>query len=188
MTKTKLILAFFLWGVGSSGCTDGDWFGPVERGLRAAFDGWDMWATDAVRPYEDPMPPTPEGTMPTTDHFSIRAGLAEVNALSKAQRNRKAAEAYRRYCHHCHGPNGDGRVIVGESLDIKPTDLRSAAVQNKSDRQLFDHLKAGGKLMIPLAATMSPGEMLLAIDHARGLAGRATKPHFAPRHSTPLER
>jgi hypothetical protein len=64
-----LITTAFLLGCGLD---KGDWLGPVERGLRAAFNGWDMWSTEAVRPYEDPMPQKVEGTVATEDELSIQ--------------------------------------------------------------------------------------------------------------------
>ena len=43
----------------------GDYLGPAERWARWALDGWDMWATDMVRPYEHPLPAAPtEGCPP----------------------------------------------------------------------------------------------------------------------------
>jgi hypothetical protein len=149
------------------GCDSGDWLGPMERGFRAAFNGWDMWSTEMVRPYEEPMPRRVEGTVPVTDEFSLRAGRAALEQLSPADRKKKSALTYRRYCHHCHGPNGDGRIIVGESLETRPADLRSVRVQAKTDEALFDHIQRGGELMLPLAATLSPLEMLLTIEYLR---------------------
>ncbi len=142
--------------IGVAGCRleDGDWGGPTERGLRAAFNGWDMWNTETVRPYEDPMPPRVEGTVPVSDEFSIEKGVADFKALPLHERKERAALTYRRYCHHCHGPNGDGRIIVGESHEMKPADLRAPRIQRKSTDELFRHLKEGGELMLPLAATV----------------------------------
>jgi hypothetical protein len=172
--------------LGTSGCEDGDWFGPVERGLRGAMDGWDMWDTDAVRPYQDPMPGLVEGTVPVVDRYSFEAGTRQLEDVSPDQRKVRAARTYRRYCHHCHGPNGDGRIIVGESFDMVPTDLRLDSVQSQSDPELFDHLVEGGDLMLPFAVTMSPLEMFFAIDHVRTLKDRPTKPHFPPKFEEPL--
>jgi mono/diheme cytochrome c family protein len=179
-TSTLLLAALVL------GCDSGDWLGPMERGFRAAFNGWDMWTTEAVRPYEDPMPERVEGTRPVTDEFSLQAGRAALEPLSPADRKKKSALTYRRYCHHCHGPNGDGRIIVGESHEMKPTDLRSQRVQTKSDEALFQHLQTGGELMLPLAATMSPLEMLLAIEYLRTLKGRPSEPYFKPKFTAPI--
>ncbi|MBW2535117.1 MAG: cytochrome c [Deltaproteobacteria bacterium] len=169
------------------GCEEGDYLGGVERGIRAGVNGWDMWDGDYVRPYEDPAPPRVEGTVPREDRFSIEAGRAELQAIGADARRERAALTYRRYCHHCHGPNGDGRIIVGESLELAPADLRSPEVQGMSEQALFEHVQSGGSLMIPLGATMSPGEMLRSIDHLRTLEGRDSRPHFRPRNTEPIE-
>ena len=128
-----------------------------------------------------------DATVPREDRFSIQAGRADLEPLDAEKRRERAALTYRRYCHHCHGPNGDGRIIVGESLELAPADLRSAEVQAMSEEALFEHVQSGGSLMIPRGATMSPGEMLLSIDHLRTLEGRESRPHFRPRNTEPLE-
>ncbi len=86
--------------LGTIGCEDGDWLGPVERGLRGALDGWDMWDTDAVRPYQDPMPEIVEGTVPILDRTSFEVGKRQFEDQSPNQRKVRAARTYRRYCHH----------------------------------------------------------------------------------------
>jgi hypothetical protein len=78
------------------------------------------------------------------------------------------------------------RIIVGESYDFEPADLRTEYVQSLSDQDLFDHLKEGGDLMLPLAATLSPLEMFFAIDHVRTLKDRPSKPHFSPKYEEPI--
>jgi hypothetical protein len=169
-----------------AGCEDGDWLGPVERGLRAGVNGWDMWNTDAVRPYEEPQPPTVPGTVPTDRWYSFQAGAEEIKAVPIGERRELAATAYRRFCHHCHGPNGDGRIIVGESLEIKPADLRGGKVRKMTDRQIFEHVRGGGELMLPLAQTMSPRDILLTVGHVRTLSSAESKPHFEPQYTEPI--
>ena len=176
-----------LWiGLLLLGCENGYQDGPFERGARAALNGFDMWATESVRPYEEPMPNQPEGTVQTEDLFSIEKGRADLARLSKKDRARKSALSYRRYCHHCHGPNGDGRIIVGESHEFKPADLRSAHTQAMSDEEIFNHVKEGGELMLPLAATLSPVEIMLVIDHLRSLKDKPSVPHFKPQFTEPI--
>jgi mono/diheme cytochrome c family protein len=164
----------------------GDWF-PFERTLRALFNGWDMWETASVRPYEAPMPEVPSGTVP----FGGRPGLSEAQAeLAATQPSARAAQAdvaYRRFCHHCHGPNGDGRIIVGESFDSRLPDLRSPAVQTQSDAQLYERVRQGGKVMIPLEDTLTPADTLLTIHQVRALAGAPSHPFFEARSTRPLE-
>ena len=183
MEKMVAFLAVILL---TTACEKGYEDGPFERGARAALDGWDMWNTAAVRPYEAPMPDTPEGTVQVEDRFSFEAGRQAFRALDAGDREARAALTYRRYCHHCHGENGDGRIIVGESHELKPTDLREGRIQKMTDRALFDHIHNGGKLMLPLAATLSPLEMLLAIAHVRTLKDRPSKPYFKPKFTEPI--
>ncbi len=178
-----LLLTFMLFVACEKGYEDG----PFERGARAALNGWDMWDGDAVRPYEAPMPAMPEGVVPVEDRFSLEKGKSDLKNVPADQRADKGALTYRRYCQHCHGPNGDGRIIVGESHEFKPTDLRSRKVQSKSETALFEHLQNGGKLMLPLAATLSPVEMLLVIGHIRTLKERPSKPHFKPQFTDPIQ-
>lgn len=167
-------------------CEEGDWLGPVERGLRALVNGWDMWATDAVRPYEDPMPELVPGTVPTEDRFSFQVGQQHLKEIKANDLPSRALTAYRRYCHHCHGKNGDGRIIVGESHEFKPPDLRSPDIQSKTDRELFEHVKTGGDLMLPLAATLSPLDILLTAHHIRTLKDRPSKPYYPVRDAKPI--
>ncbi len=187
MKRAVTLTIPLLWLISLWGCEDGDWLGPVERGLRGALNGWDMWDGDAVRPYEDPMPKTVKGTVPTTGRVSFEKSAAAFNAMPSIKRKERAALTYRRYCHHCHGPNGDGRIIVGESLELAPTDLRSDDVQSQSDEELFEHLQTGGGLMLPFAATLSPLEMLLSIEYMRTLKDRPSKPYFQPKYTEPLQ-
>lgn len=176
----------FLIGAFVLGCENGYQGGPFERGARAVLNGFDMWATESVRPYEDPMPPHPEGAVPTEDFHSMEKGRADYKKMSKEDRSKKSALSYRRYCYHCHGPNGDGRVIAGESHEFKPADLRSAHTQALTDEEIFTHVQEGGQLMLPLAATLSPVEIMLVIDHIRTLKDHPSTPHFKPQFTEPI--
>ena len=146
-----------------------------------------MWATDAVRPYEGPMPSIVNGTVPIVDTTSYKVGKENLGKLTSDELNTKAELSYRRYCHHCHGQNGDGRIIVGESLKVRPADLRSSSIQSKTEEDLFNHIKSGGKLMLPLSATMTPQEILLSIQHIRKLRGRGSVPYVEPQYTEPIQ-
>jgi mono/diheme cytochrome c family protein len=184
--KAGVKIALIALGLAAAGCEDGDWLGSLEREVRAGVNGFDMWATDAVRPYEDPMPPRVEGTVPTTGRYSFEAGAREVATLPPDRRAQRGALVYRRFCHHCHGPDGDGRIIVGESLEVRPADLRAPAVQSQTDRQLYEHVTGGGRLMLPLAQTIAPADILLALRHVRALRGAPSRPHFEPQRTRPI--
>ncbi len=165
----------------------GDWF-PFERTIRAAVGGWDMWATPAVRPFEGPMPPAPEGAVKFGGTVSFETASAAVASMTPDARSAAGKEAYRRYCSHCHAAAGDARSIVGESFAPKPTDLRSERVQSRPTRELFRSVRDGQGAMLPLADTLTPEQTLLALEHVRTLAGASagSGPVFPPRDTAPL--
>jgi mono/diheme cytochrome c family protein len=168
-------------------CDRGDYAGGVERAAREAMNGWDMWETPAVQPHEKPLALPVHGTVPVTGTTGFEEAQQLAAELLPVVRTRRAALVYRRYCHHCHGANGDGRTIVGESFGVKPPDLRAAAIQSKSDRELFDHLTKGTEILIPLAPTIAPMDRLLTIEHMRTLAGAPSVPLFERRNVEPVE-
>ncbi len=198
LPRTAVLLA-----LSAAGCGRVDWF-PPERWMRAAFNGWDMWAGAAVQTHETPRPAVPAGTVPFQGTASAANGFgtyedarAAFDALPPADRDRwgdlaearalLGAQAYARYCDHCHGPHGDGRTIVGESFSPRLPDLRDPAIGARDDATLYESVRGGGRLMIPLADTLSPLDTLLAIHHLRGLAGAPSVPFFAPKDTEPLE-
>jgi len=167
-------------------CDKGDYF-PPERALRAAFNGWDMWDTDAVAPYKAPMPATPAGAVPVNyDRDPYATARAKVDAMAPQERKRAQVESYRRYCSHCHGAHGDNRTIVGESFTPRLPDLRLPGTQAKDDRVLYDLLMHGSERMVPLDDTVTPVEAVQAIDHVRTLAGAPSEPLFPPKSTRPI--
>ena len=166
----------------------GDGCGPVERGIRAGLGTWDMWDTAMVAPYQRPLSAVPDGVVPVGGRRdTFEAAQAALEAIPAAERDKRASLTYRRFCHHCHGPNGDNRIIVGESFGFHLPDLRSDKVQNLADVQIFEALSLGGEQMIPLAATISPLDRLLVIGYLRTLKGRPSRPFYRPRWVEPAE-
>jgi Cytochrome C oxidase, cbb3-type, subunit III len=170
-----------------SACDKGDYLGPVERSARALFNGWDMWSGKNVRPYEPPMLQHENGTVPISGVLTFDHAQTQIAAMVPADRKIRERLVYRRYCHHCHGPGGDGRIIVGESFDVKIPDLRSDAIQSKTDREIYTFLQAGSKNMISLTPTMSPADSLLAISHIKRLGSAPSSPYYSPLFDTPVE-
>jgi mono/diheme cytochrome c family protein len=169
------------------GCDKGDYF-PPERAARAVLNGWDMWATAAVSPYKAPLLPTPTSAVPTNhDKDPFATARAKVDAMPIEGRRNAGTKTFTRYCSHCHGANGDGRSIVGESFTPRFPDLRSPASQARSDRELYDLLMHGSAQMVPLDDTVTPLEAVLGIDHVRSLAGAPTRPLFPPKSDQPLQ-
>jgi mono/diheme cytochrome c family protein len=164
------------------GCDRGDW-APPERTVREILNGWDMWDTPAVMPYRTPMPAVPAGTIPVDHQDALAAGQAELGKLTTEQGRVRGALTYNHFCQHCHGPNGDARIIVGESFAPALPDLRTGRAQTADDRALFNQLMHGSQNMIPLDDTLTPLEALLAIAHVRTLAGAPSRPFF-PAQST----
>jgi hypothetical protein len=166
----------------------GDGCGPVERGIRAGLGTWDMWETAMVAPYQRPMGAVPDGVVPVGGRSdTYEAAQTALKAISADERIKRAHLNYRRFCHHCHGPNGDNRIIVGESFGFKLPDLRSDEIQNLADVQIFEALSLGSERMIPLAATISPVDRLLVIEYLRTLKGRPSRPFYPPRWVEPAE-
>lgn len=171
-----VLLAFALLG----GCK-GDWLGPAERTARAALMGWDMWSTPSVRPYEAPMPHGVEGTVPAHPNRSLVAEK-RFEELTPEERDAQGRLAYRRFCHHCHGVNGDGRTVVGESFDVRPPDLRADEIQKRDDATLAAGVASGKGAVLPLGPSMTELEIRLAIHHMRSLKNNRSTP-FYPRRS-----
>jgi len=167
-----------------AGC-DGDYF-PFERTARELFNGWDMWDDDSVGPHQEPMPRVPAGAVRVdAPRRTLAAAEQQRAALTVAERRRQGALAYRRYCHHCHGPNGDGRIIVGESFNPALPDLREVLV-DREDSELGETILGGTGKMVALDDTLTPLEALLAIEHARSLRSAPSRPFFPPRSTAPI--
>ncbi|MBM4778345.1 MAG: cytochrome c [Archangiaceae bacterium] len=53
---------------------------------------------------------------------TLNGDKTKVTVTFEAAPNR-GERAYKTYCHHCHGENGDGTGHIGKGLVIKPVDL-----------------------------------------------------------------
>lgn len=172
--------------LGSEACSKGDYLGPAERTMRSLTRDWDMWFTPVVRPYRPPLLNSVPGNVSVNGKIFYEKALTELNALPAAQRSTMAVRSYRRFCYHCHGPNGDGRIIVGESFDLRLPDLRQPATRQKSDPMLFQQVLQGSANMIPLADTVPPVEVLLALAHIRSLGQAPSNAFYSPQHTDPI--
>ena len=184
-TTAAALASAFLFGL--TGCDQGDWFGGVERVAREAFHGWDMWETAAVQPYEKPLLAPVDGAVALERIAGFAEARERVAEMPVEEREKRSALAYRRFCHHCHGPNGDARIIVGESFGVPVPDLRSPEIQAKTDSEIYESVSRGTERIIPLAPIMTPQDRVLAIEYVRGLAAARSVPFFEPRNVVPLE-
>jgi len=61
--------------------------------------------------------------------------------VSVASAGNDAEDTYKARCASCHGVNGDGNGHA--QMRVKPEDLRSPAVQKKSDEELYNAIALG---------------------------------------------
>lgn len=183
-----LLLSFLLLLLTGNGCSlkDGDYLGPAERTARTLFFGWDMWDDPSEGPYDAPFTKPVEGTMNAAGKAFYEKALLDVEALSLDEQKRLSELTYRRYCYHCHGANGDGRIIVGESFGIRLPNLQEDNTQKLSDEEMFYQIRRGSENMIPLETTLSPRDTLLAIQKLRTFVDAPSVPFFTPKSTKPI--
>ena len=75
--------------------------------------------------------------------FTVSLAMAMSGSLAAASDGAKAV--YEKHCLKCHGIAGDGKGKAGARLKPGPTDFTSAKFKERSDEQLFDATKNGGK-------------------------------------------
>ena len=78
-------------------------------------------------------------------HPHAPSAMVPANALFlpflPAQESSDAESVFKAQCAKCHGEHGEGTGHAG--IKIKPADLRSDAVQKKSDEELFKSIAHG---------------------------------------------
>jgi cytochrome c6 len=84
--------------------------------------------------------------------------------------NPAGAAAYKSKCNACHGPDGSGNTPVGKSLKV--ADLRTDAVQKKTDVELVQFI-GEGKGNMPSFKNSTPEDQIKAIvAHVRFLGAK----------------
>lgn len=73
--------------------------------------------------------------------FLILFSALCLTSTPPARAEKEGASIYRGQCQKCHGAKGDGKGH--DQMKIKPADLRSEAVQGKTDEQLFNSIAFG---------------------------------------------
>jgi len=71
------------------------------------------------------------------------------------------------YCTTCHGENAKGDGPLAASLNVKPKDLTSKAVQKESDGALFWKISTGKQPMIAWKYTLSEQQRWQLVDYIR---------------------
>lgn len=79
---------------------------------------------------------------------------------------------YQSYCAACHGKNGRGDGPAAASLNPKPADHTSAAVQAESDGTLFYKLSEGlkGTAMPPFKAVLHDDQRWAIVNYIKTLS------------------
>ncbi|MFZ0132462.1 MAG: c-type cytochrome [Desulfobacterales bacterium] len=135
-----------------------------------------MRETPAVKPYEQPQPIMPAGLVPVDGGEALyRAGAPEslTSPFSPADTGviLEGATLYFTYCQQCHGINHDGKGTVGQSFAPLPRDLRSAAVQARSEGDIFKEISYGipGGRQPPLATTIAAADRWKIVAFVKSL-------------------
>ncbi len=98
--------------------------------------------------------------------------IAVTMAASPAagQGNTAGEDVYKAKCATCHGPDGSGNTPVGKSLQV--ADLRSAAVQSKSDAELTQSVSEGKGNMPGFKGNITDDEIHAVVTFVRTFAAK----------------
>jgi mono/diheme cytochrome c family protein len=75
------------------------------------------------------------------------------------------AALFQSKCTICHGPDGAGKTVMGQKLNIR--DLHSAEVQKQSDAELAHVITAGKGKMPAFGKTLGGDQIKLLVAHIR---------------------
>lgn len=95
----------------------------------------------------------------------VKNPLAGNSSAEKAGKN-----LFDTYCTTCHGDNGKGDGPQAASLNVKPKNLTSKAVQEESDGALFWKISTGKQPMIAWKYTLSKKQRWQLVDYIRHFA------------------
>ena len=98
--------------------------------------------------------------------------IAITMAASPAagQGNKAGEDVYQAKCATCHGQDGSGNTPVGKSLQV--ADLRSAAVQSKSDAELTQSVSEGKGNMPGFKGNITDDEIHAVVTFVRTFAAK----------------
>lgn len=89
---------------------------------------------------------------------AMALSLAIIGFSAGAQAKTSAGAAlYKSKCTGCHGADGSANTPIGKAL--KASDLRSDAVQKKTDAQLSAVIRNGGAKMPPVGKMLKPAQV-----------------------------
>lgn len=96
--------------------------------------------------------------------------ITTVSSLAAGQGSTAGANVYKAKCATCHGQDGSGNTPVGKSLQV--ADLRSAAVQSKSDPELIQSVTEGKGNMPGFKGNITDDEIHAVVEFVRTFAAK----------------
>ena len=122
-----------------------------------------MRETPGVKPHEIPLLVLESGIVPihggdATYQLTPAADLVSSLNRQASDTIARGKKLYGVYCAQCHGINFDGNGTVGQSFQPLPANLRSPAVQTKTEGELFKSISFGipGGRQPALDTTITP--------------------------------
>ena len=135
-----------------------------------------MRETPGVKPHEDPLLVLEPGIVPIHGGDAAYRLTPAVDLVSPLNRQASTTIArgknlYGVYCAQCHGNNFDGNGTVGQSFQPLPANLRSPAVQAKTEGELFKSISFGipGGRQPALDTTILPDDRWYIIAFVQSL-------------------
>lgn len=119
------------------------------------------------------------GAVNADDGAQSLQGKTKVWVTFEASESRGEA-VYKTYCHHCHGPKGDGSGHFGRGLMVKPVDLTAPeAASRMTPQAIFTIVKNGSTkpntAMIPWSSVL-PDELIRDVsEYTAALAAEGRK-------------
>jgi len=135
-----------------------------------------MRETPGVKPHETPLLVLEPGIVPIHGGDATYRLTSAADLVSSLNRQAPATIArgknlYGVYCAQCHGINFDGNGTVGQSFQPLPANLRSPAVQAKTEGELFKSISFGipGGRQPALDTTITPLDRWFIIAFVQSL-------------------
>ena len=135
-----------------------------------------MRETPGVKPHEAPLLILEPGIVPIHGGDATYRLTPAIDLVSPLNRQASTTIArgknlYAVYCAQCHGINLDGNGTVGQSFQPLPANLRSPAVQAKTEGELFKSVSFGipGGRQPALDTTISPDDRWYIIAFVQSL-------------------
>lgn len=101
--------------------------------------------------------------------LTLLAGIWLLTPASRAQA-KDAAPTFAAKCAMCHGKDGSGNTPMGKNMKVP--NLRSKAVQSKSDAELHSFIAKGKGIMPGYASQLSKEEINDLVAYIRHLGGK----------------